>query len=239
MKNSKFLFFSALAIGFASCSPKYYTPNSHNVPLLSEKGETNLTLAGNENRLEFQGAYAVSDNIAIKADGSLFNPKDEDNGDGGSGKFIELGAGYFKPITDKWIFETYGILGFGSFENHRPSSIYSNPGTNGDISANLLRIGVQPNFGFKSKYFSAALSSRFVNLSFNQIEGDLMYGGNNQTQYLRDNSSNFLIEPALTLRAGFDKIKLQLQQGFSFNLSNDSFKQDVAFLTVGINFNFK
>lgn len=228
----------AVGIGLASCSPKFYTINSHNVPLLSEKGETNLTVAGNDNRVEFQGAYAVTNNFALKADGGLFIPSDLDNGDGGSGKFFEFGGGYLKPITENWIFESYGILGFGSVENHLPSTKDNNPGTNGDLSANILRIGIQPNLGYKSEYFSVAISSRFVNLSYNNIEGDLIYGGKSQTQYLEDNSSSFLIEPAITVRGGFKKIKLQLQHGYSYNFTNSAFKQDVAFFTVGLNFNF-
>ena len=70
-----------VGLGFASCSPIYYTPNTQNVPLISQKGETNLTLSGNANQIEFQGAYGIAENIAIKANGGLFIPSDLDNGD--------------------------------------------------------------------------------------------------------------------------------------------------------------
>ena len=238
MKKIRNLIFLVIGFGFASCSPKFYTPNTQNVPLISEKGETNLTLSGNANQVEFQGAYGITNNIAIKANGGLFIPSNLDNGDGGSGKFIEFGGGYFKPISEKWVFEAYGIFGFGTFENHFPSTTNDHPLTNGDISANILRMGVQPNFGFKSKYFSAAVSSRIVNLSYNNIKGDLIFEDANQPNYLKDNSSNFLIEPALTVRGGFEKVKLQVQYGYSINLSNSDFKQDNEFLTFGLSFNF-
>ena len=233
MKNFCKLFLYAAAIAFASCSPKYYTPNTQNVPLISEKGETNLTLSGNGNQVEFQGAYGITENIAIQANGGLFIPADLDNGNGGSGKFIEVGAGYFKPLTENLIFETYGLLGLGNFENH------ISDGAGGDISANILRFGVQPSLGYKSKYFSAALSSRFVNLMYSTVAGNLIYDGQSQLVYLKDNSSNFLVEPALTLRGGFDKVKLQLQYGYSLNLSKSDFRQDRTFLTIGLNFTFK
>ena len=239
MKNLNKLLFLVIGLGLASCSPKFYTPNTQNVPLISEKGETNLTLSGNGNQVEFQGAYGIGKNIAIQANGGLFIPKDIDNGDGGSGKFVEFGAGYFTPVSENWVFETYGIVGFGSFENHLPSTKSGNPQTTGDISASILRIGIQPNFGYKSKYFSAAVSSRIVNLSYSNIKGDLIYANENQPKYLKDNSSNFLIEPALTLRGGVEKIKLQVQYGYSLNLTNSDFKQDKPFLTIGLNFNFK
>ncbi|MDD2412016.1 MAG: hypothetical protein RBS19_01855 [Bacteroidales bacterium] len=238
MKNYRLLIIIFATLGIASCSPKFYTPNSHNVPLLSEKGEASLTLTGNGNQLEFQGAYAITNHIAIKADGGIFSPSDINNGNGGSGKFGELGVGYFTPIHENWIFETYGIVGYGGFENHMPSTQENYPSTKGNISAKLLRVGIQPNFGFKSKYFSAAVSSRIVNLSYNNIKGDLIYRDISQTQYLKNNSSHFLVEPALTLRGGTESFKLQLQYGYSFNLTNKSFKQDVMFLTAGINVNF-
>ena len=91
----------------------------------------------------------------------------------------------------------------------------------------------------KSKVFSAALSSRIVNLTYSNIEGDLIFEGINQVNYLADNKSNLLIEPALTLKAGLEKIKLQLQYGYSLNVSNSQFTQDKSYLTLGVNFNFK
>ncbi|MEO8773076.1 MAG: hypothetical protein ABI263_09100 [Gelidibacter sp.] len=239
MKHFKTFIYILAGFGMVSCNPKLYTPNTHNVPLISEKGQTNLTLSGNGNQVEFQGAYGIAENIAIQASGGLFIPSDLNNGNGGSGKFLEVGGGYFKPISDVWVFEAYGLIGIGSVENHLPSTISKAPLTNGDISANILRVGVQPNFGYVSKYFSAAVSSRFVNLSYSNIEGDLVFNNDILTDYLKENNSNFLIEPALTVRAGFEKVKLQLQYTHSLNLSNSNFRQDQGMLTIGLNFNFQ
>ena len=239
MKNFKKILLLVIGFGLVSCSPKFYTPNTQNVPLISEKGETDLTLSGNGNRVEFHGAYGITNNIAVKLNGGLFIPSDREDGNGGSGKFIELGGGYFKSVSENWVFEAYGLFGYGSFENHLPSTINDHPETKGNISANILRVGIQPNFGYKSKHFSAAVSSRLINLSYNNIKGDLIYAGEHQPTYLDANSSNFLIEPALTIRAGFEKIKLQMQYGHSINITNSNFKQDNAFVTFGLNFNFK
>lgn len=101
-----------MGIGFASCNPKFYTPNTQNVPLISEKGETNLTLSGNANQVEFQGAYGVSENFALKANGGLFIPSDLDNGNGGSGKFLEFGGGYFKPMNNNLVLELIQLSGW-------------------------------------------------------------------------------------------------------------------------------
>lgn len=227
------------AIILTGCSPKFYTPNTQNVPLISEQGEVSLTLSGNANQAEFQGAFGVINGFAIKANGGLFIPSDLDNGDGGSGKFVEIGGGYFKPINENFVFETYGIIGLGAVENHFPSTVADNPLTKGNVSANILRYGIQPNFGYKSKYFNAAISSRFVMLNYSKIKGDLIFDERSQADYLKENDLNFLIEPAITIKGGLERIKLQLQYGYSLNATNNNFKQDNSFFTVGLNFNFK
>jgi hypothetical protein len=224
---------------FFSCNPRYYMPNTQNVPLLTQKGETNLTASGANGQYELHAAHAVSNSISIMANGGLFKPEEMDNGDRGSGNFVELGAGYYKPFENKLVLETFGVLGFGSMENRFPSTVAANPGTKGDISANMFRYGVQANFGYKTKYFEAAVSARFFNLLYNNIKGDLIYNGENQVVYLKDNKSNFLFEPALTLRGGLEKVKLQLQVGGSLNLTNDDFFQENSFITFGINLNIR
>lgn len=221
-----------------SCSPKFYSPNTQNVPLISEQGEGNINFSTNGNQFELQAAYGVTNHFGMQLNGGLFIPKNLDNGNGGSGKFGELGLGYFTSFDEKWILEAYGLGGFGTVENHMPSTLEDYPGTTGNISANLLRIGVQPSFGFKSKYFTIALSSRIVNLSYHKLRGDLTYRDELQTDYLRDNASTFLIEPALTIRGGIEQFKLQVQYGYSFNLTNPSFRQDHILLTLGLNFSF-
>lgn len=228
--------FVFLGVCLMSCSPKYYAPSTQNVPLISKKGETNLTLAFNPNQVGFQGAYGLTKNIAINVNGGLFFPSDLDNGDGGSGQFIEVGGGYFKAVADDLVFEGYGIIGFGAVENHFPSSVSTYPQSDGKLSANILIIGIQPDFGYKSKYFSAGISTRFVNLIYGNIKGNLVYSGYNQQEDLANHSSSFLFEPAITLRGGPEKVKFQLQFGYSYNLSNPGFKQNKSYLTIGLNF---
>ena len=227
-----------VALVATACSPLYYTPNTQNIPLLTEGGDNKVNLAGNNNQIELQGAYAVTDEFAIQANGGWFLPREEDNGNGGSGKFIEFGGGYYTLVKEVFVFELYGLVGLGDMENNFPTTQESNPDSKGNIAANVFRVGIQPNFGYKSKHFEVALSSRIVNLMYSKIEGDLIFDGENQVDYLTDNKSNFLVEPAITVKGGLEKIKLQLQYGYSYNLSNKDFKQDNSFLTLGLSYEF-
>lgn len=221
-----------------SCTPKFYTPNVQNVPMIQKQGDGNVTLSGSASRAEFQGAYGITNHLAVQANAGFFFPKSLATGDGGSGQFVEGGFGYFKPIAQSFIFETYGLVGIGSVNNRFPSSTGSEPGTNGTLDANILRYGVQPSISLKMKHFSLGLSSRIAMLNYSNISGNFVYASENQQQYLYDNRSNFLLEPALTFRAGLEHLKFQLQFIRSYNFSNPRFKQDFNSVTIGLNYGF-
>lgn len=235
------LIWIAVLIGFfmTSCNPIYYAPNTLNVPLLSEEGETNLSVAGNGKQIELQGAHAINDQFAVLADAVLFFPVEDENGEGGKGNLVEIGAGYLHPFSENWIFEGYGLVGLGSVKNDFPQSS-PGPGsiTIGDISASMIRWGIQPNFGYKSKYFSAALSARLINLIYHNVRGNLVHDQINQVDLLKDQNSYILVEPALTLRGGLEKIKLQVQLGVSYNITDPSFFQETDQLSIGLIFAF-
>ena len=235
---SSFFIAVLLALAFSSCGPKYYIPNSQNVPLLSQKGETNINVSLNDDHVNLNGAYAFSDHFGIIGNAGLLIPSDNENGDGGSGNFVTLGGGYFSKLNDSFVIESYAIFGYGTIENHFPSTTEAYPQTTGNISANLFRFGMQPSFGYKSDYFSFAISARFMSINYSHISGDLIYGREVQTDYLKDNSSSVLIEPAITRRGGVKRFKLQLQYGYSYNVTNRNFRQDISFLTLGANFKF-
>lgn len=224
-------------ISFTSCHPKYYIPNTQNVPLLKEQKQLNLSVAGNSNQLEAQGAYGLTNHLAVMVNAALYIPKDDGNGNGGSGKLAEIGLGYYTPVAENFIFETYGLFGVGTVENYFPSTVIEFPGTTGEINAYMFRYGIQPNIGYSGTYFTAAFSTRLVGLNYTQINGNLTYEGSNQVTYLNSNKSSFLIEPALTIRGGIEKVKLQLQVTRSFNLSHTTFMQDYSLFTIGLNFN--
>lgn len=98
----------------------------------------------------------------------------------------------------------------------------------------MTRLGTQPSIAYSSDYFEAALSTRIARLHYNNIRGNLMNGEVNEIEYLRENSSSTLPEPAVTLRAGMKNIKLQYQILGSMNLPNPDFKQKKQQHTLGI-----
>lgn len=225
-----------------SCVASYYTPNSHNIPLITEDRETNVSTSmsfGETNEivgLQLQASAGVSKHMAIKANIARSNSfelfvsnKERSN------LLLQFGGGYFTKIKEHGVFECYGIGAIGAIKNkYRSLHSSSNPGGRSiSSSANLYRIGIQPNIGYKSEYFSLAFSSRFTYLRHFNIKGE-------ETSYLKDHASNFVIDPAIMIRSGFFKTcQLQLQYGGSINLTNPDFQQNKEYFSVGINWNFK
>jgi hypothetical protein len=232
---STFLALAALAAVAASgCAPKYYAPNTHNVPLLTRAGDYSGVFAFGDGRGELQGAYAFTERFAAMLNGAAFDEPDDAQGDGGEGGILEIGAGYLAPLGDRLHVGVFGLLGGGSVENHFPSTVPSNPGTTGVVEADLSRFGVQPAVGFRSRPLEVVVSARILGLRYSDVRGSLVFGGEDQVQLLRSQPRHTLLEPALTVRAGGESWKLQLQLGWSFNTTQSSFRQDEGHLTLGV-----
>jgi hypothetical protein len=226
MKNLILLLICATLTG---CGAVYYAPNTQNVPVMKEKGQTNLFIGLNSSEsvdgFELQGAYGLTDKIALQLNGDWVRSSDGQSS--GSGHILELGAGYYKKFSKSLVFETYGLMGFGGLKYE---DNYNSPQ---EIKANFFRIGLQPSISFTSKYFIASLSGRLANLKYNNISGNLI----DDVDYLNANNSSWLAEPALTLQAGFEDVKLQLQFQYSYNLTNPDFVQDYSLVSLGLKVN--
>jgi hypothetical protein len=211
------------------CGAVYYVPNTQNVPVMKEKGQTNLSVGLNSSEsvdgFEFQGAYGLTDKIALQLNGDWVSSSDGESN--GSGHILELGAGYYKNFSKHFVFETYGLMGFGGIKYE---DNYNSPQ---EIKANFIRFGLQPSISFTSKYFIASLSGRLANLKYNNVSGTLI----EDVDYLNANNSFWLAEPALTLQAGVENVKLQLQFQYSYNLTDPNFVQDYSLVSLGLKVN--
>jgi hypothetical protein len=222
------------SLAASACSPRYYAPNTHNLPLLTRAGDFSGAFTFGASRGELQGAYAFTDRVAVLANASAFDEADDEQGDGGQGGIVDVGVGYVTPFADRFHFSVFGLVGGGTVENHFPSTVSSNPGTTGILEADLSRFGVQPAIAFESTYFEAIASTRILGLRYSDVTGSLVFDNTDQVQSLRSQSSHTLLEPAITVRGGFETWKVQLQLGWSFNKGHSDFRQEEAYLTAGV-----
>lgn len=230
-----YLFSCVLLVVFCSCTRYYYAPNMHNVTLFRDKGEARLSgglSAGSEiSSYEVQAAYSLTNHIGVMA--NYFNARSEDGPNNGRGHLTEVAVGYFKPLKrNEFIFELYGGYGRGKVINNYDPDEYSELG--------LDKLFLQPSIGYTVKdYFDVAVSSRigYVNYSSLMSIGTTS-SAFSDINYIRDHRQSVMLEPALTVRGGWKYIKLQLQAGYSFNMSHADFKQEKANYAISAYFSF-
>lgn len=222
----------------SSCTSSYYMPNVQNVPLHTEKDEVTLTgsigTSFEVESFDFQGSYAFEDNFAAMVNGQFATGgRNNSNGDNsGNGNMLEAAIGYYKPLSEKIVFETYVGGGGGTVTNKYDNSARS--------KVSLRKVFVQPQIGFKSKHFDFALSYRLNWLSIPNSDFIGMLPENEIDNFnaLDNFGTNLFIEPGLTVRIGNDPIKLQAQVVSSKPIRDLNFNQEYVIFSMGVHATF-
>jgi hypothetical protein len=72
-----------------------------------------------------------------------------------------------------------------------------------------------------------------ANLNYSNISGNLIA----DVDYINTYNSFWLAEPALTIQAGPENVKFQLQLQYSYNLTYPDFIQDYTLVSLGLKVN--
>ena len=232
MKDFFYLLLVTAFCASLSCNPVFYSPDPHNNPLISEKGETNLGgnvgVSGDSYNWGIHGSYGLTPTIAFKFNGNFYKSSiGSDDNFSGSGKLLEVAPGYYSKITDKLVFNAYGIAAYGTVKNNNLNSSET-------LNASMLRYGLQPEIGYKSQTVHFLFSTRVVHLHHYNLAPSTLQLNSDNTLDIRN---NFLIEPSFTLRLGPPNLKFQAQMGLSINVLNQSFRQEHLYLGTGLNIN--
>jgi len=248
-----FLIISIISLSFftVSCSHNFYAPATAQTPLFREKGETQLSMhLGNGNEIEqsfqFQAAAAIDSNLAVygnfyAARGGYKNNDDPNNN--GKGSQFELALGYFNPIGARTSFELLGGTSYGMLTNNY-SRLYQNQNETKTspytIKSDFVKPFVQGNIGYRSPFFDAVFNLRI---------GYLHIGGINETftidsgyvplpiedvDRIKSTPGSMVLEPGITLRAGYEPLKVQLHLGMSFNSNGDNYPQERTIFSIGV-----
>lgn len=235
LKRYKNLGIVLLFLFLTSCNRYYYKPSVQNVPLFSQKDETRLTASysgGDEVKsLELQGAYSLGHHLAIMGNYMYAKGGKTDN-NWGKGYYLDAAAGYYNPFYGDFVFEVYGGLGLSN--QHQKYGDASN--STSDLS--FYKIYAQPSIGIKRRGLEVAVSGRVAWLNFTRVSNkvqtsDWMF---EQVNDINHHRSSFLLEPALTTRWGWNRLKVQIQVSDLINLNNP----DLAFVkgqaSIGLQF---
>lgn len=238
-KRSLFWLSIGFVLLFSSCKTIYYVPSIQNVPMIQEKGEINADLGAttNLNQSSLQFAYGITDHIAVQANGSLFSPSfwltTESNYSGG---MADGGVGYFRKFGNGFLFDTYLLGGYGEVDNFNLE--YPDDTS---LKLRFSRWAVQPSVSYiMNKYFSVSGSVRTGVLFYHSLEFDRARAVDPMIDSYFDRHRNtfYVLEPALTMRVGFEHFKVKFQYQYSFNLTDSDFPQVRDVLSIGLQIHY-
>lgn len=233
MKTRYTISMLALAGLLSSCSTVMYISNTVNTPLLKEKGE--VKIVGDEN--DFQAAVAVTNHIGVMANGfsKIYQGKDYYKHDGRLG---ELGLGYFKAFKNNVVFETYAGAGIGLVRKRNAYVSEDNMQHFQSFTAQGTRAFFQPGIGYCGRFFEAAFTPRFSYVKYTHFksvgysEEELAMDNVDHNKVLNDYYA--FAEPAITLRAGYRFVKLQVQYGRTIDIGPQDIRHPADFGNIGI-----
>lgn len=254
-----FLIGYILAYLFLSSCSTMYIPPMTNVPLLENKGETQIDIGASTTSLYLSGDYAFSNKYAIQFNGnaSFHNfssyydifTNDSTNRTGGmftpdydwgefSHRYGEIGIGRYNILNSDWKLETFIGSGIGTgFEE-----VY-------DMHSDYYLGFIQCNAGrkLKNNNFEFGFACRIAYSNFNLVYDRFEDG--NKTELSFDNIS---AEPNVFFRVGTRSVRFYSKIGFNILYCFDSFEgidlargiRDEQFnftslhFSIGLNFRF-
>lgn len=211
-----------LAVSLSSCTHYYYVANVQNVPLFREKHDFHITGAyggGDASECtEVQVAFSPANHFGIMTDFMSATGKNPtwdyitsmNRVTVATGTYFDGAIGYYKTLKEHGVFEIYGGLGRCD-QHHQYSDLFSNSWGSSDLS--FTKLFIQPSVGLTFNHFDMAFSTRICRLSFTSINNQIDQTDTYDYDDLNNlaNKNYLFLEPALTLRAGWKNVKLQIQ----------------------------
>ncbi|SDG82034.1 hypothetical protein [Chitinophaga filiformis] len=244
-------------VTFSACNQHIYVPNTVNEPLLKEKHE----FKGSVSPSNYQAAFALTNNIAVMANGQyVYDFLDASDNEGSDvivdsdtrGGVIEGAIGYFKPLDPKkrMVFDVYAGYGRGSFKTLADAYQSSTERVVNDylLRTHFNKYFIQPGIGLSHPVIEAAFTSRISLLKFNSLYAGPKAFENDTARRVNymsiGNKVLPLYEPAFTFRVGYKYVKFQMQLLFSLLINDeryggydiDDYFQPVA-LNMGVSVN--
>ncbi|MBP7731735.1 MAG: hypothetical protein KA114_08885 [Bacteroidales bacterium] len=213
-----FLLYAFVALIINSCAPAY-VPNVLNAPMLTNKNEVQAAVYIGTSGFDPQIAWAPTNHIGVMANASFMNSTSDSTENYHKHSFFEFGAGYYTAFGERFKFETFGGAGFGKI-----SALYENDLWTSTSQVDIVRYFVQPTVGVTSKAIDFGVSSRLALVNMKQED---------------KSTTSLMLEPAATLKIGWDYIKIVGKVGFSAPLTKDvKFEYQPFLFSVGLQGNF-
>jgi hypothetical protein len=195
--------------------------------MLKHKGDVSLngSYANTDDAhgLGLQAAVAVDSSLALMT--SFYSLKNNQNTDWqGRGRYFEMGIGkYGAKRNSNFVYDVFAGVGFGRIDN--------NNGAGSSLSVNFAKPFVQGSVGFTTKWVEVAFTPRFALPIYTSHQNKLTDAAqHDQTEiYFKHNKNQFVFEPGITFRFGYENVKANL------NFCASTFTLDEQYSDVNIN----
>lgn len=188
--------------------------------------------------VDFQAAYSLTNHIGVMMNymwAKESHQTDESTVNNyGRGSVIEGAAGYYEPFGLNGIVEIYGGFGVSNQHHQYTNTVYDEI-SQADITQvfgtsdlSFVKLFIQPSVGFKLnssnvtilKPFDIAFSTRFYSINYGKITYTNAEIASIENFAALSDGNHYFIEPALTIRGGWETVKLQFQLGYAASLNN-------------------
>jgi len=222
-KEQRFLYLVFILVLFSSCSPEYI-PNMVNSPMFSNAGEFQAIVATGTSNFDMQLGYAITDNIAVIANGSYADQTNDTTDEFHKHLILEGGVGYYRKISSAARIEVFGGYGLGKIQTLEDYGI----GGLDQVDVQFNRFFLQPAIGTATDFFDGSFATRLAMVQ--------MVPDNSQTI---SKSWNTFIEPVITTKMGYKYVKVVIQFGYSFPINKEQidYNHQNLILNFGLKFN--
>ena len=167
----------AIALIFTSCGSIYYAPNQPHLPMIKEKGITkvNVQLAAGEysSTMDINAVHSVTDHLGLMGNFASYYL------DGNGMNTIDVGFGYYKPVSQHAGFEIYPGIGYGKL------SVIDSWSGEYTYEVKSFRTFIQPDIFYETEHFGAALGLRVLYFKYQS----------HFQSYIGETPSNLMLEP--------------------------------------------
>ena len=182
--------------------------------------------------MEASAAVSVTNHFAIQGNFSFWMAIDQS-----LGQLYEIAPGFYTPVGQNFVFETYAGIGQG-YSFYPLEAI--NPIFTEVIEVNFDRYFIQPAIGYTTNNFDIAFSSRLCMVDYYHNK-PYAWGLEYDSEIIYEKVDQFFtVDPALTIRFGFKNFKFQLQGMYLFPLQKkyaSSFFYDQVNVNLGCQIN--
>jgi hypothetical protein len=211
-----------------SCIP-VYVPNARHAPMFSKRGQFQGTIQMG-NGFDVQGAFSVSDNVALMGNYSYVSQSSASDQSGSYSRhsFVEGGLGFFKN-NDRITLELFAGYGKGQGTSSESNWLFSSQyGGTGKYD----RYFIQPAIGVQVGRFQYAFVSRISYVDFTEFT----YG---TTSYVDNHEGIYFLEPAFIGKIDMKKEPLFATWQLGYSHSSNRNYYDFGRLQISVGFGIK